>query len=644
MDWYREELELNAEGVPGRSRWEAGWQDLVRVDETYNLNGVLGDDPSEMVVPRWQTFDGRMVVEVEGRTVEDPEVEVLAAGESLINLGGTWVVPGDLDADGVVTGVSVDFTGHDVGNLVRAAAGFSRATTAAEFQEQMRDFVGYAQNMIVAGADGTIGFSPFTAMPCRDYLPRDADGMWVDGANPQMLLDGTKYGAFEMPVGPDGKLDPTLAGDDPQKCTVPWDVYPRILKGEGYIVNANNDPHGGSFDGRLTDEPAYVGGPWVPGYRANAIVRDVEASLGSAGIPEMVDAQADHTSQLGLELSPVAVAAIGAARALQGRPDAELTADEIRLRDLYASRPGRLDEVSQRLVDWVERGAEAASGVETFYNQPSAEDRTDAVATMIFNVWIRKWILRVFEYEQLDALLEQPGRARGSMMRAIRTLTEGQGAGNPLSLASWNPATEESIYFDDRATAGVVERSDEMAVASMLDALVFLQEEPATGFDGGFGTTEMDDWLWGLKHRVVLDSILAAFGAGNPAVNTIAKQFSIDTKLLPLADEIPEGDPRRRLRWFPRPGDFFGTDASNPSFYGDNFDYRDGPVMRMIIQLWPDGRMRGRNVVPAGQSGLKESPHYADLAALWLGNDALPMHLLPEDVAAAAIGREVLTP
>lgn len=140
----------------------------------------------------------------------------------------------------------------------------------------------------------------------------------------------------------------------------------------------------------------------------------------------------------------------------------------------------------------------------------------------------------------------------------------------------------------------------------------------------------------------MLNSILNSFAEDQPLVGTLARQFAINTSVLPLADELPEGDPRRGIQGFPRPGDLFGVDAANPSFYGNNFDYSDGPVMRMAFELLPDGTVRGRNVVPAGQSGLNDSPYFADQAALWLGNDALDVQWAPADVAAAAIYREVL--
>ena len=65
--------------------------------------------------------------------------------------------------------------------------------------------------------------------------------------------------------------------------------------------------------------------------------------------------------------------------------------------------------------------------------------------------------------------------------------------------------------------------------------------------------------------------------------------------------------------------------------------------MRMVFALGPDG-VEGRNVLPGGQSGLAEHPHAADQAALWLGNETVPVPFSPAEVAAVAVGRTTFVP
>jgi penicillin amidase len=157
---------------------------------------------------------------------------------------------------------------------------------------------------------------------------------------------------------------------------------------------------------------------------------------------------------------------------------------------------------------------------------------------------------------------------------------------------------------------------------------------------GGFGSDNPADWLWGLKHFVRFDSILAMAVSGD--MSSIFEPFGITTKTLPLRGEERVTGLAGRLKGFPRPGDQFAVDAANFGF-GEDFSYGSGPVMRMAIALGPKG-VRGYNIVPGGQSGLNDSPHYADQAAMWLANEALPMHFTVDAVVKHAELREQLVP
>ncbi len=150
----------------------------------------------------------------------------------------------------------------------------------------------------------------------------------------------------------------------------------------------------------------------------------------------------------------------------------------------------------------------------------------------------------------------------------------------------------------------------------------------------------MSQWLWGLRHQVRFESILAGQLPPNAGLGFITDQFAISTEILPLAPSFAPGDPRAALRWFPRGGDNFTVDVAGPGPSGTDFTYTHGPVMRMVIAL-KDGRVTGQNIIAGGQSALVDSPYFADQAALWLGNKTIPVLFHAEDVAAGATGREV---
>ena len=181
-------------------------------------------------------------------------------------------------------------------------------------------------------------------------------------------------------------------------------------------------------------------------------------------------------------------------------------------------------------------------------------------------------------------------------------------------------------------------------MGALADALHQLASMPTTDGSGGFGTTDMTQWIYGLRHQVRFESILTIFAGTVSGVDLLAGAFSIDTRRLPLAPMLPMSDPRAGLKWFPRPGDFDNVDAANPSFsVGTNYTYGYGPNMRMVVRLH-DGVVEGQNILPGGQSARTASPHFDDQAEYWLGNRAIPLRYTVEEVVTGAEGRESFHP
>ncbi|MCA9489188.1 MAG: penicillin acylase family protein, partial [Myxococcales bacterium] len=318
-DWYAEELTLDAEGRPASSLFQGEQRALVGIDESYVIANVpiLGSIGRTETWTRYETFDGRPITQIEGRlAIDDPP----GPGEVEINVLGERIVPGDVDGDGRITAISVDHAAFDDGNLMLASDGFGHATDVRSFREATRRNVAYSQNLVVADADGSILYTGYQPVPCRKYLDRQPDGSWADGANPQLLLDGTRYRGFSIPVNPDGTVDESHA-DDPYRCVVPFDVYPQNLDPEqGYVLTANNDIGNLATDGSLTNDDWYIGGPWVDGYRAKRIDERLAAvaSTKTADIAAMSDIQADHRSMVGEMFLPPLLAALDEAERVAG--------------------------------------------------------------------------------------------------------------------------------------------------------------------------------------------------------------------------------------------------------------------------------------------------------------------------------------
>lgn len=640
-DWYAEEIRLDAQGYPASSLFAGEWRPMQRFDETYVVADVplLGSVGRTESWPRWTTFDGRWLAGIEGRPAT--REEALAPGEALVDVLGELIVPGDVDEDGRIAAVSFDFVGFDAGDVLGALDGLGHAADLGEFREWTRGLVGTGLFLAAGDAAGHIFYTSYQAIPCRGYLPRDVEGVWAPGADPTLLLDGTLYGGFRIPLRDGRVVDETAGNDDPYACAIPFDEMPQALDpAAGFVFTANNDPGRLLADGKLSNDRWYLGGPW-PAVRADTIARRLEQAVarGTADEEEMARIQADNASRLGELFVPYLVAAI--ARAKQAAAaEGPLPAAEQRLAATYRADAAAFDAVAARLEGWGEAGFPTPSGVETFYHHPTPQDVRCAVATMIFNAWLPRLLGQVFGDEGLDGAWRFS--AGQTQVEALHRFLAGRGPDDPGGLASYDPATGESVFFD-RLGTDEVEESDELLLGALAEALAFLRSPPAAADRGGFGEVPMDGWLWGLRHQVRFESLLARFLGDDPAFAIIASQFSITTAVLPLAEDLAAGDPRRGLTWFPRGGDQWGVDAANPGFSGTVFSHGNGPVMRMVIALGPQG-VRGRNVVPGGQSAQPDSPHFADQAALWLANDALPLRFTVDEVLAAGPRRERYVP
>lgn len=645
-DWYREELVLDAEGLPRASRFRGEERPLVRVDEAYVIANVpeLGSVGRTETIPRFTTFDGRFITSIEGRatTADAP----LGAGEARVNLMGDWVIPADVDGDGRITAVSFYYGPFDGGTLLRAFRLFSLAHTVEDFRQAMRHFIGYGGSMTASDADGSVLYSAYHAVPCRDHLPRDpATNVWIEGADPRRLIDGTQYGAWSIPLDAQGRVDEAAAtAGGPTRCVVPFDQWPQALNpAKRFVQHANNDPAFITTDNDLFDDPYYIGGPWLEGYRARRIdqrLRDAIAA-GRASVDEMADLQGDHHSNLSEDWVPFLLEVLEAAR-VASTSSPEAGTPEARMAAQWVANQVAYEEIERRMRAWRDADYPTPSGVETFYAPaPTEAERASAVATTLFNFWFPRFIRGVLDDERIDRNLSPAVTGDTYTMQTIQLLVRGRGPTNPEGLGSWHPDTQESVFFDDVRTPEV-ESSSEVGLRALDQALAALRADPSGPGTGGFGTSDLDAYLWGLRHQVRFESLLGDLSS-DPSLGALLDLFTIRSSTLPLAPGLPEGDPRRELRWFPRPGDQFDVDAANPGLSGERFTHGSGPVFRMVIALGPSG-VRGQNIIPGGQSGLPGNPHFADQARLWLGNQTIPMRYLPDEVAAGAVSRERFVP
>ncbi|MSP73827.1 MAG: penicillin acylase family protein [Myxococcales bacterium] len=635
-DWYREELQLDASGAPVASLFGGEFRPLVRVDETY----VVADVPALMsrgrteVLARYTTFDGRFLWDIEGRVLLTPE-EALD-GESPIHFGTHLVVPGDTDGDGVVSAVSFDHGGFDATKWVDALYNLGMSKDVMGYREASRGLVGGGLFSAAGDTKGNIFYTSYQAVPCRGYLPRQ-DGRFVEGANPNFLLDGTTYGAFELPSDAQGHAAEEAGAEDPYRCVIPFEAMPQSLNpATGFVVTANNQPAPIDDDADHTNDAYYLGGPW-DSTRADSIRQGLEAATtdSEADIEDMAAVQAGIRSRAGERYAPHMVSAVDTVLAAVDAGPAG-SAEQQRLAVLFAANVAELTAANTYLRGWT---FDTPSGVETFYHSPREGELADAVATMIYNDWMPRFVDAVFGDESFNTLFPyDPPYQRTSVL--LRFL-EARLPGGP-TISSVDPQTGESVFFD-RIDTPALETADELIVRALVETIAALSAPNEVPGEGGFGTADMSQWLWGMRHQVRFESLLAGFLGDDPTFSLLINPFSITTAKVPLLAGLDRMDPRKALKWFPRGGDGFATDAADPEYGTYGFHYTHGPVMRMVIGL-SEGRVTGQNIIPGGQSGITESPAFADQVRRWLGNETLPLRFHVDEVVEGAIGRETYGP
>jgi len=633
-DWYGEEIQLDAAGAPAAARFGSAWEPLVATTESVDIAEVvaLGSTARTESFVRYTTSDGKWLTSIEGRQVSGPTDA--GEGETAVNMMGDWIIPADLDGDEIISAIAFDYAGLDTTSILGALRQSAMTNSVEEFKEVTKDFVAYGLNLVVADDSGSILYTGFQPVPCRDYLDRHSNRNWTDGSDPNMLLDGTRYRGFTIPHE-EGHV---VFGDpDPYHCVISYDDYPHSLDPEqGMVATANNDPGGMSFDGSLANDRVYIGGPWFEGQRADEILRELESRGNAITAQDMQTIQGDHTSVVARRFAEEVLVSVDHALALDG----ELAGADQRIAAAIDGRADELEAVRDRLRAWgADGGWEASSGVDTFYSQATAQDRENAVATMIFNVWFGRYLQNTVNDEGFPGLGWPSGDT--SRLRLLTRMLSGRGADNPEDLSSWSAETQESVYFDDIRTPEI-ESSHEIAIRTLLESLDYLASEPEGPGQGGFGTDQMDEWLWGLRHHVRFTSLLGDF-LGDDEFGFLVEKFNITPDRFPVAEGLDAADPRASLPGFPRPGDNNNVDAADGGFGGRDFDYDYGPVNRFVVSLGPGG-FEGYSVIPGGQSGVVDHPNFDDQVKLWLGNEALPIYLDVGDVVANAERYETFGP
>ncbi len=522
----------------------------------------------EPIVMRGRSLPLQLVIEVvphHGPNMPDPDVTD--------NIEGL-----------AATGMSVRWTGHELTNDARFLLDLNRARSVQDFRNALRNFGTGGQNWIWADTQGNIAWSTQVLIPQRPA-----------GTVPYLPLPGT--GEAEWLTDAQGN---TL-WLPPEK--VPQAVNPP----QGFLVTANNDTIGVTLDNDPLNDEVYLGGPFAEGFRAQRItelltnqaqVRPANAKLTMADLARY---QYDHSSKEAERLLPFLF------EAAQNRP--ELVTDAMRaalarLQEWGVAKPGSPPFDTAAGLD----AAHGRDDVPPAATPVSDEQRRDAVATSIFAGFLTRLSRLTFSDDFAGTGIGAPGGddATKALLHLLEDVDRQDEGFRVYTLG----ANGESALWDIRGTPEV-ETRDEILLRALREGLAFLE--------GKFQTSEQENWLWGLIHRVRFQHFL-----GQAGVN--------------IFDLGP----------FAAPGFRSTVNPAGFSLNSDNFEFSSGPSMRFVVELDPRG-IRAINSLPGGNNGdpggtaddnrfvrIQPEVHYGDLAPKWIRGETFPFRFTRSDVAGAA--------
>jgi penicillin amidase len=345
------------------------------------------------------------------------------------------------------------------------------------------------------------------------------------GREPWRLMDGSDPSALWLPgaLGPD-ELPHGRAGT------------------RGFVVTANNDPHGLTADGDLSDAPFYYGAYFDPGYRAHRITVELErlTARGGLTVEDMRVLQNDVHSGMADDLVVLLEAAW---QAVTAGLDPALSA--------YADRGDLATLVELITVTWDRRMARDSAGAVAFH------------ALMHFAA------ARLLEDDITGIIYERVAGVAPFFVMKVALQT----------LAGLEPATEPLL--DGEGPHGL-----------LLGAL----EETATWLTARFGGVEPSRYRFDAVRFSDFDN---AFGLGMPVlqvptdggedtVNVAHARFREDGR--PLYDWPSDYGPvERMIAHFPTAD---GPPRIHFNFPLGNVAEPDGPHFDDLLPDWTEGRVR----------------------------------------------------
>jgi penicillin amidase len=485
--------------------------------------------------------------------------------------------------------LSLQWAGFGPTFELEAFRGLNRARSRQDFEAALQKLDVASQNFLYADRTGTIAYYLSGEIPLREdvqaqvpivppFLIRDGQGgqEWItlakrpkDQALPYAVLPGN-----EMPKA----IDPVV----------------------GYLISANNDPLGDTFDNNALNQlrPGggirYLGADYNIGIRAKRIEGLIE-TLGDRkdlSLEDMQVIQADVTMLDAEVFVPYISRAF----------DAAVLSSEPRLKALSAD--SRVTKAVQRLRSW---RFTAPTGEPEGYDAAdqdgrllpvSAPEIEESIAAAIYSMWRAYMIANTID----RTLGDLPTPRSRYAIRAVRHLLDTFELNQGIGASGLN-------FFAIPDVTDAATRRDIIILQSLRDALDRLASD---AFAPAFAhSVDQNDYRWGRLHRLEANHPL-----GGP--------FSLTTP------EGPYPPPFDGLPGLPTDGGFETVDRATHDVRAglpggadpvNDFVFTFGPVDRFAVELGSAGN-RAENALPGGISGVLGSEYYVNLFGPWLTNEA----------------------
>ncbi|GIF73389.1 hypothetical protein Asi02nite_29070 [Asanoa siamensis] len=215
------------------------------------------------------------------------------------------------------TALSVQYAGFSPTTEVESFRRMNLARDVTDFRAALQHFDLGGQHFVYADVRGTIAYFTNAEVPVREDLQAGA----VRGNPPYLLRDGTGGNEW-LPV-----RNPQPHQALPYEI-LPFDELPQVVDPPaGFIVSANNDPTGTTFDNDVLDQRRPGGGIFYlsffhNGFRAGRITAMVRAAIarGRVTADDVIAMQADVTALDGQFFTPLITGALDRA-AGSGTPE-----------------------------------------------------------------------------------------------------------------------------------------------------------------------------------------------------------------------------------------------------------------------------------------------------------------------------------